>query len=176
MATTGARRRPQKSPDELRERAVRMGWRSDARPARSTARSRVSHGSSVSGRSRCGTGWSRSRSTPVDSPGSQPADAQRIAQLERENRELRRANDILKAASVSSRPSSTVCPKRYLSDARRLNRVQARRSPSASRRRFVRRSAGAKSTRCCRGCPRRSGRTRRHRASRLRRNGVGGGG
>jgi transposase len=27
-------------------------------------------------------------------------DAQRIAQLERENKELRRANDILKAASV----------------------------------------------------------------------------
>jgi transposase len=33
-------------------------------------------------------------------PGTSTADAQRIAQLERENRELRRANDILKAASV----------------------------------------------------------------------------
>jgi transposase len=32
--------------------------------------------------------------------GTSTADAQRIAQLERENRELRRANDILKAASV----------------------------------------------------------------------------
>ena len=33
-------------------------------------------------------------------PGTTSADAARIAQLERENRELRRANDILKAASV----------------------------------------------------------------------------
>jgi len=33
-------------------------------------------------------------------PGTSSADAQRIADLERENRELRRANDILKAASV----------------------------------------------------------------------------
>lgn len=33
-------------------------------------------------------------------PGTTTADAERIAQLERENKELRRANDILKAASV----------------------------------------------------------------------------
>jgi transposase len=33
-------------------------------------------------------------------PGTTSVDAQRIAQLERENKELRRANDILKAASV----------------------------------------------------------------------------
>lgn len=32
--------------------------------------------------------------------GTSTADAQRIAELERENRDLRRANDILKAASV----------------------------------------------------------------------------
>ena len=32
--------------------------------------------------------------------GTTSADAQRIAQLEREVRELRRANDVLKAASV----------------------------------------------------------------------------
>lgn len=32
--------------------------------------------------------------------GTSTADSERIAQLERENRELRRANDILKAASV----------------------------------------------------------------------------
>jgi transposase len=43
------------------------------------------------------------RQAEVDSgrrPGTSSVDAQRIAQLERENRELRRANDILKAASV----------------------------------------------------------------------------
>ena len=33
-------------------------------------------------------------------PGTSTADAQRIFELERENRELRRANDILKAASI----------------------------------------------------------------------------
>jgi transposase len=33
-------------------------------------------------------------------PGTSTADAQRIAELERENRELRRANEILKAASA----------------------------------------------------------------------------
>jgi transposase len=33
-------------------------------------------------------------------PGTTSADAQRIKELERENRELRRANDILKAASA----------------------------------------------------------------------------
>jgi transposase len=33
-------------------------------------------------------------------PGTSTADAQRIAELTMENRELRRANDILKAASV----------------------------------------------------------------------------
>jgi transposase len=33
-------------------------------------------------------------------PGTTSADAQRIAELERENKELRRANDILKAASA----------------------------------------------------------------------------
>jgi transposase len=33
-------------------------------------------------------------------PGTSLADAQRIVELEREVRELRRANDILKAASI----------------------------------------------------------------------------
>jgi transposase len=33
-------------------------------------------------------------------PGTSTADAERIRELERENRELRRANDILKAASA----------------------------------------------------------------------------
>jgi len=33
-------------------------------------------------------------------PGTSSADAQRIAELERENRELKRANEILRAASA----------------------------------------------------------------------------
>ena len=40
-------------------------------------------------------------------PGISTADAQRIAELEREVRELRRANEILKAASAFSLGSST---------------------------------------------------------------------
>jgi transposase-like protein len=35
-------------------------------------------------------------------PGVTTAEAERIGQLERENRELRRANEILKAASADS--------------------------------------------------------------------------
>ena len=43
------------------------------------------------------------RQAEIDSgqrPGTSTTDAQRIAELERENRELKRANDILKAASA----------------------------------------------------------------------------
>ena len=46
-------------------------------------------------------GWVRQ--AEVDNgtrPGTTTEDAQRIAELERENRELRRANEILKAASA----------------------------------------------------------------------------
>ena len=100
MANTGARRSPQKYPDELRERAVRMV----VEVRRETGES---HG--VIGRvaRELGIGTESLRTwvnrAEVDSgrrPGTSSADAQRIAELERENRELRRANDILKAASV----------------------------------------------------------------------------
>jgi transposase len=42
-------------------------------------------------------------------PGTSTVDSQRIAELERENRELRRANEILKAASAFSRSNSASC-------------------------------------------------------------------
>jgi transposase len=99
-STSGARRRPQKYPDELRERAVRMVLEI----RRETGES---HGviTRVAKELGVGTeslrGWVRR--AEIDSgkrPGTSSADAERIAQLERENRELRRANDILKAASV----------------------------------------------------------------------------
>lgn len=46
-------------------------------------------------------GWLKQAEIDAGSrPGTSTADRERIAQLERENRELRRANDILKAASV----------------------------------------------------------------------------
>ena len=50
------------------------------------------------------------RQAEIDSgqrPGTSTADGRRIAELERENAELRRANEILKAADGFSRGSST---------------------------------------------------------------------
>ena len=40
------------------------------------------------------------RSTPALRPGATTSDVQRLKELERENKELRRANEILKLASA----------------------------------------------------------------------------
>ena len=100
MAFTGARRRPQKYPDELRERAVRMVFEVRERTGESYGVvTRVARELGVGAESL--RGWMRQ--AEVDSrrrPGISTADSQRIAELQRENKELRRANDILKAASV----------------------------------------------------------------------------
>ncbi len=100
MASIGERRRSQRYPDELRERAVRMVvevQRESGQKQGSVAR--------VARELGIGTeslrGWVKV--AEVDSgmrPGTSTADGQRIAGLEREVRELRRANDILKAAAV----------------------------------------------------------------------------
>jgi transposase len=100
MATSGTRRRPQKYPDELRERAVRM-----VLEVRRETGER--HGTITRVARELGVGAESLRhwvnQAEIDSgrrAGTSSADAQRIVELERENRELRRANDILKAASV----------------------------------------------------------------------------
>ena len=101
MATTGgARRRSQKYPDELRERAVRMVQE----VRRETGET---HGVIARVAKELGVGVESLRQwvnrAEIDSgrrPGTSSADEQRIAELTRENKELRRANDILKAASV----------------------------------------------------------------------------
>jgi len=100
MATTGARRRPQKYPDELRERAVRMVLEIREQTGEK-------HGAVARVAKQLGVGTESLRGwvnrAEVDSgrrPGTSTADAQRIVELEREVRELRRANDILKAASI----------------------------------------------------------------------------
>jgi len=100
MASTGARRRPQKYPDELRERAVRM-----VTEVRQQNGER--HGVITRVARELGVGPESLRNwvnqAEVDGGrrgGTASADAQRIAQLEREVRELRRANEILKAASI----------------------------------------------------------------------------
>jgi transposase len=100
MASTRARRKSQKYPDELRERAVRMVL--DVRE-----QTGEKHGVICRIAGELGIGAQSLRNwvsqAEIDSgrrAGTSSADTQRIAELERENRELRRANDILKAASV----------------------------------------------------------------------------
>ena len=101
MATkSGARRKPQRYPDELRERAVRM-------VQEIRRESGESHGVITRVARELGVGTESLRGwvnrADIDSgnrPGTSTADADRIRELEREVKELRRANDILKAASV----------------------------------------------------------------------------
>lgn len=91
---------PRKYNEELRERAVRMVF--EVRRQRGT-----SHGVIPEIAARLGIGDQSLRlwvkQAEVDDgerPGTSTADAQRIAELEREVRELRRSNEILKAASA----------------------------------------------------------------------------
>ena len=90
-------------PSELRERAVRMVFEVRERSGQEKgAVARVA--------TQLGVGRETLRNwvqqAEVDSgklgkrPGTTTSDAQKIAELERENRELRRANEILKAASA----------------------------------------------------------------------------
>ena len=94
MTSSGGRPRPQKYPAELRERAVRMVL--DVR-----AETGEKHGAVTRIAKRLGIGTDSLRQwvnqAEVDGgrrSGNSSADAERIAQLEREDRELRRANDI----------------------------------------------------------------------------------
>ena len=100
MASTRARRKPQKYPDELRERAVRMVLEvREQTGEKHGVITRVARELGVGAESL--RGWvSQAEIDSGRRVGTSSADAQRIAELERENRELRRANDILKAASV----------------------------------------------------------------------------
>ena len=95
-----ARQKPRKFDDEFKERAVRLvlEWR--------RGRSRDDGGLTEIGQ-QLGVhpetirNWvNRAEVDAGRRPGTTTADGQRIAELEREVRELRRANDILKAASV----------------------------------------------------------------------------
>jgi transposase len=100
MTTSGGRRRPQKYPDELRQRAVRMVLDVQAETGEK-------HGAVARIAKQLGIGveslrqWvNQAEVNAGRRAGTTSADATRIAELERENRELRRANDILKAASI----------------------------------------------------------------------------
>ena len=89
-----------KYPDELRERAVRMVLEIRERDGRGQGElARVARQLGVHPEAL--RGWVRQAEIDGGSqPGTTTDDKKRIAELEREVRELRRANDILKAASA----------------------------------------------------------------------------
>jgi transposase len=91
---------PKKYPDELRERATRMVVEARRDPAAATgAIKRIADQLGIHPEA-LRTWVKRAEIDAGDRPGTTTGDAERIAQLERENRELRRANGILKSASA----------------------------------------------------------------------------
>ena len=91
---------PRKYPDELRERAIRMAVDLRRDPATKVgALRRVGEQLGINPETL--RNWVRQ--VEIDGgvrPGTTTEEARRIAELERENRELRRANEILKTASA----------------------------------------------------------------------------
>ena len=92
--------RPHKYPPELRERATRMVFELRERTGgRRGAIARVADQLGIHREAL--RGWIRQAEIDGGTrPGVSTEERQRIAELERENRELRRANEILKAASA----------------------------------------------------------------------------
>jgi transposase len=91
---------PRKYPQELRDRAVRMVFEvREQTGGQPGAIARVADQLGIHREAL--RGWVRQAEVDQgDRPGVPSAEQQRIAELERENRELRRANEILKAASA----------------------------------------------------------------------------
>lgn len=90
---------PRKYPDELRERATRLA--ADARRDPSSAAGAIKRIADQLGiHPEALRTWVKQAETDAgDRAGTTSGDAARIAELERENRELRRANQILKSAA-----------------------------------------------------------------------------
>lgn len=91
---------PKKYPEELRERAIRMAVDLRRDPAtRQGALARVAEQLGINPETL--RNWVNQAEVDAgDRPGTTSADAVRIAELERENRELRRSNAILRSASA----------------------------------------------------------------------------
>jgi transposase len=85
---------PRKYPDELRERAVRLVFESQ-RPIAQVARDLGVHKEAL-------RHWVRQAEADAGERNDRltTSERERMKALERENRELRKANEILKAASV----------------------------------------------------------------------------
>jgi transposase len=91
---------PRKYPDELRERAIRMVIDAKKDPTtRQGACGRI--GGQLGINPDTLRGWvSQTEVDAGNRPGTTTSEAARLAELERENRELRRANAILRSASA----------------------------------------------------------------------------
>jgi transposase len=90
---------PKKYPDELRERAVRMVFQVREESGQHGAIARVADRLGVNRETL--RAWVKQAEIDTGQRlGTSTVDARRIAELEREVRELRRANEILKAASA----------------------------------------------------------------------------
>lgn len=93
---------PKKYPDELRERAVRLVRdRIAAEPGLPVSRACRLIGEQLGINGDTLRNWvKRERIDGGEIPGTTSSDALRIAELDKENRELRRANTILRQASA----------------------------------------------------------------------------
>jgi transposase len=91
---------PRKYPDELRERATRLAVEARRDPAtRTGALKRIGEQLGINAETL--RNWViQAEIDEGDRPGTTTEEARRIAELEREVRELRRANEILKTASA----------------------------------------------------------------------------
>jgi transposase len=91
---------PRKYPNELRERAIRLTLDARRDPAsRSGACARI--GGQLGINPETLRGWVAQAEVDSGSrPGTSTSDTKRMADLERENRELRRSNAILRTASA----------------------------------------------------------------------------
>lgn len=91
---------PRKHPDELRERATRLAVEARKDPAsKAGALSRI--GGQLGINPETLRNWVNQAEVDEGSrPGTSTSDAERITQLERDNKELRRANSILRSASA----------------------------------------------------------------------------
>ena len=100
LAKVGVMPAPRKYPDEVRERAVRMVF--EIREESGQQQGAIARVADKLGVNR-ETLRNWIKQAEVDGghrPGTSTVDSRRIVELERENRELRRANEILKAASA----------------------------------------------------------------------------